>query len=156
MRLNQSTHRNEGGGWDTPDVSRVLLRTLLHHHRAQLDQLADPSGDGSLAALASGSLLALSSHSSTCLRLVSDSFLPPYMLAFGCGVQATCTCRRWRRVEQGGRANQHSCQRDPDAVRDNHGEIWLHADGMGCLDGAHTSIALRQISAPFSLVLLLA
>ena len=46
--------RNEGGGWDTPDVARVLLRTLLHHHRVQLDQLADPSGDGSLATLAAG------------------------------------------------------------------------------------------------------
>ena len=46
--------RNEGGGWDTPDVARMLLRGVMGRHRDHLDLLRAPSSDRSLAALALG------------------------------------------------------------------------------------------------------
>ena len=49
------TCRNDDGGWDTPDVARMLLRSTIAAHKSQLEQLpASSQPERSLADVAAG------------------------------------------------------------------------------------------------------
>ena len=53
--MNHFCRNEDVGGWDTPDVARMLLRSVLGAHQVLLEALPS-AGGGSLADVAAGTV----------------------------------------------------------------------------------------------------